>query len=102
MCDGVHQYTNMYTNMVQLVYISFVFEKYKYYGYNYSIMSTTIQVSIATKQLLDTVKKKKHIKTYDRVIQQLLEKQENIPKSMFATFKDMNWTKEDRMDFNER
>jgi hypothetical protein len=65
-------------------------------------MPTTIQVSIATKQLLDTVKKKEHIKTYDRVIQRLVEKQGLVSKSMFGAFKDLKWNKkEDGLGFNE-
>jgi hypothetical protein len=65
-------------------------------------MSTTIQVSIATKQLLDTVKRKEQIKTYDHVIKHLVKKQGLVPQSMFGAYKDMIWTKEDRMDFNEQ
>jgi hypothetical protein len=65
------------------------------------LMPTTIQVSDTTKQLLDMLKEKRQAKSHDIVLQQLLESEAKIPKSMFGTLKGMKWKKEDRFDFNE-
>mgnify|MGYP001577833928 CR=1 FL=1 len=65
-------------------------------------MPTTIQVSETTKQLLDMLKEKKQVKTHDMLIQQLLQTETKIPKSMFGAMKGLKkWSKEDRFDFHE-
>lgn len=66
-------------------------------------MTTTIQVSIATKQMLDFIKKKEHIPTYDSLLQKILHKHAEIPHSMFGVYKGMKkWKKEeDRMNLHE-
>lgn len=66
-------------------------------------MSTTIQVSLATKQMLDFIKKKEHLPTYDSLIRKILHKQAQIPKSMFGAVKGMKkWNKEeDRLHLHE-
>ena len=66
-------------------------------------MTTTIQVSMGTKQMLDFVKKKQHLKTYDSLIQKILQEHAAIPKSMFGAAKGMKkWNKEeDRLKLHE-
>ena len=64
-------------------------------------MATTIQVSDTTKQMLDMLKEKKQAKTHDILIQQLLQTEMKIPKSMFGAIKGLKWKKEDRADFHE-
>ena len=66
-------------------------------------MATTIQVSDTTKQVLDMLKEKKRIRTHDQLIQNLIEEEMSVPKSMFGALKGkkLKWEKEDRFDFNE-
>lgn len=66
-------------------------------------MSTTIQVSGTTKQMLDSLKEKERMKTYDQVLQHLLTTHTDIPKSMFGAARGMlNWKKEeDRLKLHE-
>ncbi len=65
-------------------------------------MATTIQVSDTTKQMLDMLKEKRQAKTHDILIQQLLERETKIPRSMFGAIKGLKWNKEkDRADFHE-
>ena len=64
-------------------------------------MPTTIQVSGATKQVLDLLKEKKQVKTHDRLIQLMLKKQLCVPKSMFGAVRRLKWKKGDRADFRE-
>lgn len=65
-------------------------------------MSTTIQVSDTTKQLLDMLKEKKQIKTNDKLIQYLLDDKMDVPKSMFGAARGLGrWKKEDRAEFRE-
>lgn len=65
-------------------------------------MSTTIQISDETKQLLEHVKTQEEAPSYDEVIKILLEKHTKIPKSMFGVGKGMKlWSKKDRMVLHE-
>ncbi|MBI2141525.1 hypothetical protein HYU16_03820 [Candidatus Woesearchaeota archaeon] len=66
-------------------------------------MATTIQVSDTTKQMLDLLKEKKQMRTHDKLIQNLIEEEVAVPKSMFGALKGkkLKWTKEDRFGFNE-
>ncbi len=64
-------------------------------------MTTTIQVSKATKQLLDILKKKEQATSYDLVIQKLAKARTGISKSMFGAAKGLKWKREDRLDFDE-
>ena len=66
-------------------------------------MTTTIQVSTATKQMLDFIKKKEHMNTYDSLLRKILQKHTQIPKSMFGAVKGMKkWNKEeDRLTLHE-
>ncbi len=65
-------------------------------------MSTTIQVSDTTKQMLDLLKEKTQIKTNNQLIALLLDEKMNLPKSMFGAAKGIGkWKKEDRAEFRE-
>ena len=66
-------------------------------------MATTIQVSDTTKQMLEMLKEKKQMRTHDQLIQNLIEEEIAVPKSMFGALKGkkLKWAKEDRFDFNE-
>lgn len=66
-------------------------------------MPSTIQISATTKQMLDMLKEKKQIRTYDKLIEKLLGEKLRIPDSMFGVLKGkkLKWTKADRADFRE-
>ncbi len=64
-------------------------------------MTTTIQVSDATKQVLDGLKKKEQASSYDQIIQELVKTKTKVASSMFGSFKLNAWKKEDRMKFDE-
>ncbi len=65
-------------------------------------MPTTIQIKETTKQLLDTLKSRKNVGSYDEVIHSLLE-QKAPSREMFgfAKGKLKPFTKEDEMDFDK-
>jgi predicted CopG family antitoxin len=64
-------------------------------------MTTTIQISDTTKQLLETFKTEK--KTYDDIIRELAHKKLKIPKSGFGMTPGLSWNKEeDRLDLDDR
>ncbi len=50
-------------------------------------MTTTIQVSETTRQMLEMAKKKVGAKSLDEALQKVLEEQLHVPKSMFGTLK---------------
>ena len=61
-------------------------------------MSTTIQVSDTTKQMLEFVRKGELMKTYDALIRELLRKHTSVPQSMFGAAKSMKkWNKQEDM-----
>jgi predicted CopG family antitoxin len=64
-------------------------------------MSTTIQVSDTTKQLLQKIKEEIKASSFDEIINGLLQKKQQIPNSMFEVDKGMKWTKADRLNFRE-
>lgn len=64
-------------------------------------MATTIQVSDATKQLLELLKKKEKTPSYDQIIQILAKERAKVPSSMFGAIKGLKWKKKDRMDMHE-
>lgn len=64
-------------------------------------MTTTIQVSETTKQLLEKIKEKKHATSYDQIIQQLVKKYTGVAPSLFGSVKGLHWNKKDRLDFHE-
>ncbi len=67
------------------------------------VMATTIQLRETTKQLLDTVKIKENIHTYDQAIRHLVKKHVDIPKSMFGVFAKhpIKFTREDKIKLHE-
>ncbi len=64
-------------------------------------MATTIQISDNTKQILESLKEKKNIKSYDLLLQNILKKHTKMPDSMFGSLKGMKWKKEDRANLDE-
>lgn len=64
-------------------------------------MATTIQISLSTKQLLESLKQHEHVATYDQVILQLLRDRVGVPKSLYGAVKGMTWGKDDRLNFHE-
>lgn len=65
-------------------------------------MITTIQVKETTKQLLDKVKEKEKLNSYDEIIRNLLQNKLKIP-NLFGITKNkpLRFKKEDEMSFNE-
>ena len=65
-------------------------------------MATTIQVGETTKQLLDRLKGKENVETYDQLIQHLLHNHEKVSDMFgFTRKKLLRFQKEDEMKFNE-
>ena len=64
-------------------------------------MTTTIQISDTTKQVLESLKKKEKNATYDMLIQRLIKKHSNAAKSMFGAIKGIKWKKQDRLELHE-
>ena len=65
-------------------------------------MSTTIQVSKKTAQILRDLVKKKKAKNYDEVIMRLLAEKYKIPKSMFGSNPNLApFTEEDEAESHE-
>ena len=65
-------------------------------------MSTTIQISDGTKQLLERAKVTEEASSYDEIIKKLLQQYTNVPKTMFGHAKGMKpWSKKDRMMLHE-
>ncbi len=63
--------------------------------------ATTIQVEKTTVQLLNRLKEKMGFRSYDKVIRELAEKEEQIPESRFGAHPDMKPFQRDRSDFHE-
>jgi hypothetical protein len=49
-----------------------------------SSSTTTVEVKRNTAKLLEEMKQKYHAKSADEIIRKLIEKAENVPKSMFG------------------
>jgi len=65
-------------------------------------MTTTIQVSRRTRQLLDALKKKLFAKSYDEALQKLLAEKMEIPTSMFGSNPKLSQFKEEEeAEFHE-
>ncbi len=65
-------------------------------------MATTIQVGETTKQLLDRLKGRESVETYDQLIQHLLRNHEKVSDMFgFTRKKPLKFRKEDEMKFNE-
>jgi hypothetical protein len=66
------------------------------------IMTTTIQVSRKTRQLLDALKRRLSAKSYDEVIQKLMIEKLEIPTSMFGSNPKLSsFTEKEEAEFNE-
>lgn len=63
-------------------------------------MATTIQITNATKQLLEILKKKENAPSYDKIIYELAKKDTKISKSMFGSVKGLKWNKKDRIQLH--
>lgn len=70
------------------------------YNYNYSDMLTTIQVSEHTRQRLQTLKEREGLKTYDAVIEKMINEELKMP-SLFGKAPITPWKKSDRMTFHD-
>jgi predicted CopG family antitoxin len=65
-------------------------------------METTVQLNKNTVQILKDMKKKLHAKSYDEVINSLIQKQKKTPKSMFGVSPNFPpFTEEDRFTARE-
>ena len=65
-------------------------------------MATTIQVKEPTKQILEKLKIKEKLDSYDDLIKHLLKKHIEIPEMFGVTKKKpLKFKKEDEMQFNE-
>jgi len=64
-------------------------------------MTTTIQISDTTKQILGWIKEKENADSYDQVIQHLVKIHAHVPNSMFGSIKGLSWKKRDRMKFHD-
>ncbi len=65
-------------------------------------MATTIQVGETTKQLLDRLKARESVETYDKLIQRLLQNHEKVSDMFgFTSKKPLRLRKEDEMKFND-
>jgi len=66
------------------------------------MMSTTIQVDRRTLQLLELLKKKLSVKSYNEVLKIVLSEKLNIPTSMFGSNPKLSpFKKEDEAEFHE-
>ena len=61
-------------------------------------MTTTIQVSDETKQMLNSLQKKEK-KSYDNLLKEILLPYTKAPSSLFGSYKDLRWSKKDRVTF---
>ncbi len=68
------------------------------------MMTTTIQISDHTRQLLEVTKKRYGTKSFDETLLKLLEERSKPPKSMFGSLKGKikPFTRKDRLEMWER
>lgn len=64
-------------------------------------MQTTIQLDKSTVQVLNNLKEKHKVESYNRLIQILINKEEKVPKSLFGAHPKMKSFKRDRDDFHD-
>ncbi len=65
-------------------------------------MATTIQLKETTKQLLDKLKFKEKVNSYDEVILNLIKEKIKLPEMFgFTKSKPLKFRKEDELSFNE-
>ncbi|MBI2598556.1 MAG: hypothetical protein HYW50_05180 [Candidatus Diapherotrites archaeon] len=63
--------------------------------------TTTIQVKRKTVNVLDKVKKKYSVSSYDKAIIKMAEKEVKIPKSLFGAYPKLKKFKRDEEDFHD-
>tara|TARA_Y100000310_G_scaffold330815_1_gene403149 strand:- start:197 stop:391 length:195 start_codon:yes stop_codon:yes gene_type:complete len=63
-------------------------------------MKTTIQISEATKRMLNAIRKEAD-KSYDKVLQEVLPNHLETPQSLAGKFPELKWSKADRMKFKD-
>ncbi|MBI4896607.1 MAG: hypothetical protein HY832_03615 [Candidatus Aenigmarchaeota archaeon] len=63
-------------------------------------MPTTIQVSERTRQRLQTLKEREGLKTFDAVIEKMINEELQMP-SLFGKATITSWKKTDRMTFHD-
>jgi len=64
-------------------------------------MQTTIPLEKETVQVLEKLKSKYNVSSYDKLIREMLEKEMKVPKSLFGTHPNMKAFKRDKEDFHE-
>ena len=62
---------------------------------------TTIQVEKSTVTILNKVKKKYGVKSYDKAIKKMASKEVKIPKSMFGAHPELKPFRRDEDDFHD-
>lgn len=63
--------------------------------------NTTIQVNKKTVSVLNRIKEKYGLSSYDKAIQRMVKKEVKIPKSMFGAHPDLKPFKRDHDDFHD-
>ena len=64
-------------------------------------MQTTIPLEKETVQVLEKLKSKYNVSSYDKLIKGMVEKEMNVPKSLFGAHPKMKPFKRDKADFHE-
>ncbi len=64
-------------------------------------MQTTIPLEKETVQVLEKLKSKYNVSSYDKLIKQMLQKETQTPKSLFGAHQKMKPFKRDKADFHE-
>lgn len=64
-------------------------------------MQTTIPLEKETVQVLEKLKGKYNVSSYDKLIKQMLQKETQMPKSLFGAYPKMKPFKRDKADFHE-
>jgi len=64
-------------------------------------MQTTIPLEKETVQVLEKLKSKYKVSSYDKLIREIVEKEMHVPKSLFGAHPKMKPFKRDREDFHE-
>lgn len=64
-------------------------------------MTTTIQVSMTTRQVLKRLKEERGAASYDDVIRELVSEHTSTSHSFFGAAPKLRWTKKDRLKLHE-
>ncbi|MBN2067922.1 MAG: hypothetical protein JW744_05635 [Candidatus Diapherotrites archaeon] len=64
-------------------------------------MQTTIPLEKETVQVLEKLKSKYNVSSYDKLIREMLEKEMKVPKSLFGAHPKMKQFKRDKEDLHE-